>query len=357
MRLALIAPTYERVPPSTYGGTEQVVSLLADELVRRGHDVTLFATGDSRTAARLRSVADHPFRYGDPNGPMHAEYVQLANVQAAFLAAAEGEFDVVHNHAMIEGLALAAFSETPVLTTCHNPYAPETEPIWAAYPWFHHALSWASDLTFPERGRLPPIHHGIDVASFPFSPRGDGYLVFLGRFSPAKGAANAIEAARRAGRTLLLAGKVDRYDADYYAREIEPQIDGDRIRYVGEVDGPEKRELLGGADALLFPIDWDEPFGLVMVESLACGTPIIGTRRASVPELVEDGVTGFVVNDTEGMVDAIGRIGEIDRRACRRDAERRFTVERMTADYERTYARILSASPAPTIRAREGSVA
>jgi glycosyltransferase involved in cell wall biosynthesis len=289
---------------------------------------------------------------------MHAEYVQLANVQAAFLAAAEGTFDIVHNHAMVEGLAFAAFSTTPVLTTCHNPYAPETEAIWQAYPWYHHAMSWASHATFPEPGRLPPIHHGIDVASFPFSDRPPadppgGYLLFLGRFSPTKGAATAIEAARRSGRTLLLAGKVDRHDEAHYTTEIEPRIDGDRIRYMGEVDGDEKRRLLAGADALLFPIDWDEPFGLVIVESLATGTPVIGFRRASVPELIEDGVTGFVVGDEDGMVDAIGRLGSIDRRACRRDAERRFTAQRMTDDYERAYAQVASSSPTKRIRARE----
>ncbi|HEY7737065.1 MAG TPA: glycosyltransferase family 4 protein [Candidatus Limnocylindrales bacterium] len=357
MRIALLAPTYERVPPATYGGTEQIVAVLADELVARGHAVTLFATGDSDTAAHLRSITPRPFRYGDPDGPMHAEYVHLANAQAAFLAAADGEFDIVHNHAMVEGLALAAFSTTPVLTTCHNPYAPETEPIWAAYPWFHHALSWAGDATFPEHGRLPPIHHGIDVASFPFSDRGDGYLVFLGRFSPAKGAATAIEAARRSGRKLLLAGKIDRHDEAHFTSEIQPRIDGDHVRYVGEVDADAKRRLLAGADAVLFPIDWDEPFGLVVVEALASGTPVIGFRRASVPELVEDGVTGFVVADEDGMVDAIERLGSIDRRACRRDAERRFTVRRMTDDYERTYARVAASQPTRPIRAREESLA
>jgi glycosyltransferase involved in cell wall biosynthesis len=357
MRLALIAPTYERVPPVTYGGTELVVALLADALVARGHDVTMFATGDSLTNARLRSIADHPYRYGDPDGLRHAEYVQLANVQAAFLAATETDFDVIHNHAIVEGLTLAAFSRTPVLTTNHLAYVPETEPIWAAYPWYHNALSWASDATFPERGRLPPIHHGLDIASFPFSAQGDGYLVFLGRFSPDKGAAAAIDAAMHAGRRLLIAGKVDQHDAAYFASEIKPRIDGQRVRYVGEVDPEAKRLLLGGADALLFPIDWDEPFGLVMIEALACGTPVIGTRKASVPEVVEDGVSGFVVDDPAALPDAIRRVAEIDRRACRIAAERRFTVARMTADYERTYARVAAGSPWQPIRTLEGSVA
>jgi glycosyltransferase involved in cell wall biosynthesis len=344
MRIAQLAPTYERVPPRTYGGTELIVHLVTEELVARGHQVTLFATGDSVTAATLRSVADAPMRYGESgeSGFSHAEYLQLANAQAAFLAAAEGAFDIVHNHAGVEGMVLAATSQTPVVSTMHNPYAPPTRPIWDAYPWFHHAVSAASAATFPARGALPPILHGIDVASFAFEPDPTGgYLLFLGRFSQAKGPARAIEAARRSRRRLILAGKIDAADADHVQSDIEPFLDGDRVRYVGEVDGPLKRELLAGADALLFPIDWDEPFGLVMVEALSSGTPVIGFRRASVPEVVEDGRTGFVVDDVDGMVDAIGRIAEIDRRACRAAAEERFTTARMVDDVEAMYGTVL----------------
>jgi glycosyltransferase involved in cell wall biosynthesis len=344
LRIAQLAPTYERVPPAAYGGTELVVHLITEELVRRGHEVTLFASGDSLTSARLRSVIPLPFRYGDVvDGLRHAEYLQLANAQACFLAAAEGEFDVVHNHAGIEGLVLGATSQTPVLTTNHNPFVPLTKPIWDAYPWAHHAISAASAATFPSRGALPPIHHGIDVASFPFGARPEGYLLFLGRFSPDKGAGRAIQAARVAGSRLVLAGKVDAADSDYFTKEVEPAIDGDRIRYVGEADADDKRRLLAGADALLFPIDWDEPFGLVMIEALASGTPVIGFRRASVPEIVEDGLTGFVVDDGESMATAIGRLAEIDRHACRREAERRFTVERMVDDYIGHYESIREA--------------
>jgi glycosyltransferase involved in cell wall biosynthesis len=341
LRIAQLAPTYERVPPLTYGGTELVVHLVTEELVRRGHDVTLFASGDSATTARLRSLTPRAFRYGDTSdGLRHAEYVQLANVQACFLAAAEGAFDVVHNHAGIEGLVLAAQSRTPVLTTNHNPFVPHTQPIWDAYPWAHHAISEFSAATFPSRGALPPIHHGIDVASFPFGDEPEGYLLFLGRFTPEKGADRAIEAARAAGKRLLLAGKLDGIDGDHFRAAIEPAIDGDLVRYVGEADASGKRQLLAGADALLFPIDWDEPFGLVMIEALACGTPVIGFRRASVPEIVDDGLTGFVVENVTAMAEAIGRLGTIDRRACRRSAERRFSVERMVDDYERAYGRI-----------------
>jgi glycosyltransferase involved in cell wall biosynthesis len=341
LRIAQLAPTYERVPPAAYGGTELIVHLLTEELVRRGHDVTLFASGDSVTTAALRSVTPLPVRYGDvTDGLRHAEYLQLANAQACFLAAAGGEFDIVHNHAGVEGLVLAAASRTPVLTTNHNPFVPQTQPIWDAYPWAHHAVSAASAATFPSRGALPPIHHGIDVESFSFGPQPEGYLLFLGRFMPDKGAMRAIEAARLADRRLILAGKVDTADVEHFTRDVEPAIDGDRIRYVGEADADTKRRLLAGADALLFPIEWDEPFGLVMIEALASGTPIIGFRRASVPEIVDDGVTGFVVDDVAAMAGAIHRLAELDRRACRQEAERRFTVERMADDYVRHYSMV-----------------
>jgi glycosyltransferase involved in cell wall biosynthesis len=351
MRIAQVAPTYERVPPRTYGGTELIVHLVTEELVARGHDVSLFASGDSMTAATLRSITPEPRRYGEPSpdGIVHAEYVHLANAQAAFLAAADGEFDIVHNHAGIEGLVLATSSRTPVVSTMHNPFVPATQPVWDAYPWFHHAVSAASARTFPSRGAVDPILHGIDVHSFSAQPSGgDGYLLFLGRFSPAKGADRAIEAARRAGRRLVLAGKVDAADADHVRDVIEPAIDGDQIRYVGEADPESKRRLLAGADALLFPIEWDEPFGLVMVEALASATPVIGFDRASVPEIVDDGRTGFVVKDLDAMVDAIGRLDEIDRDACRAAAEARFTVSRMVDDVEAMYERMLDAATAGT---------
>lgn len=342
MRIAQLAPTFERVPPMAYGGTELIVHLLTEELVRRGHDVTLFASGESETRARLRSVTPRAVRYGETvDGLRHPEYLQLANAQACFLEAAGGAFDIVHNHAGVEGLVLAATSATPVLTTNHNPYVPQTRPIWDAYPWAHHAISSASAATFPARGALPPIHHGIDVRSFPFGAEPAGHLAFLGRFSREKGAARAIEAATAAGRRLLLAGKVDPADADYFATEVAPRLDGDRIRYVGEADADAKRRLLAGADALLFPIEWDEPFGLVMIEALSCGTPVIGFRRGSVPEIVDDGISGFVVDDTAAMVAAIARLSDIDRRACRFSAERRFSVARMVDDYERIFATVV----------------
>ena len=347
MRIAQLAPTYERVPPAAYGGTELIVALITDELVRRGHDVTLYASGDSETGAALRSITPRAVRYGDVvDGVRHAEYFQLVNAQTCFVDAARGEFDIVHNHAGIEGLVLAAHSRTPVLTTNHNPFVPQTQPVWDAYRWAHNSLSAASAATFPARGAIDPILHGIDVTSFPFGERPGGDLLFLGRFSPEKGAARAIDAAERAGRRLILAGKVDPADQEHFPGAILPRIDGDRVRYVGEVDGPQKRALLADAPALLFPIEWDEPFGLVMIEALSCGTPVLGLRRASVPEVVEDGVTGFVVDDVDQLAAAIDRIGTIDRRACRRRAEERFGFGRMVDDYERAYATVIETATA-----------
>jgi glycosyltransferase involved in cell wall biosynthesis len=347
MRIAQLAPIYERVPPAAYGGTELVVSLITDELVRRGHDVTLYASGDSVTSARLRSLTPRAVRYGDwSESVRHAEYFQLANAQACFIDAAAGAFDIVHNHAGIEGLVLGATSRTPVLTTNHNPFVPATQPVWDAYPWAHNALSAASAATFPERGAVPPIHHGIDVESFPFGDHPGEDLLFLGRFSPEKGADRAIEAARRSGRRLLLAGKVDSADQEHFTSAIQPRLDGDQIRYVGEADGTLKRELLSTARALLFPIEWDEPFGLVMIEALSCGTPVLGLRRASVPEVVEDGLTGFVVDDLDGLVAAIERVDAIDRRTCRRRAEERFGYGRMVDEYERTFEAVVESATA-----------
>jgi len=299
MRIAQLAPTYERVPPRTYGGTELVVHLLTEELVRRGHDVTLFATGDSLTKARLRSVTAEPVRYGEAtdDGLSHAEYLQLANAQACFLAERRGEFDVIHNHAGIEGMVLAEASATPVVSTMHNPYVPRTRPIWDAYPWFHHAVSAASVATFPARGALPPIHHGIDVASFAVGEP-QGYLLFLGRFSPAKGADRAIEAARLAGRRLILAGKINALLSGRYNAMNRPS---------GGVRA---------ANALFLPENLDAAVPLLNLLREAITPPPVSAALYRAAALIP-GVT--VVADT---TDAIGRHGvavALDGRADRRD--------------------------------------
>jgi glycosyltransferase involved in cell wall biosynthesis len=231
-------------------------------------------------------------------------------------------------------------------------YDPGKASIFAAYPWWHHALSEASARTFPRRGQLPPIHHGIDVASYPFGDRSKGYLFFIGRIVPQKGVEYAVEIARRAGRELRIAGVVQERAAEYGER-ILAMADGRSVRYVGEAGPEEKRTLMSGADALLFPIVWDEPFGLVVIEAFACGTPVLAFANASAPELIESGVTGFLAEagddplapgaGVDQLAAATRSIGDLSRRRCRQEAEQRFTVERMVDHYEATYERVLSA--------------
>jgi glycosyltransferase involved in cell wall biosynthesis len=345
MRIAQLAPTYERVPPAAYGGTELVVHLLTEELVRRGHDVTLFATGDSATSAALRALTPTPVRYGGAGTVRHPEHIHLANAQACFQEAAAGAFDVVHNHAGLEGLVLAATSYTPVITTNHNAFAAGTESVWDAYPWRHVSLSSASAGTFPKKGALAPVHNGIDVDSFPFADNPAGDLLFLGRLSPEKGPDRAIAAARRAGRSIVLAGKIDSLDRPYFDLAVAPLLDDGQARFIGEVDANQKRELLSRSAALLFPIDWDEPFGLVVVEALACGTPVVAFDRGGVREIIEHGETGFVVEDVEAMAEALRHVGALSRRRCRRAAEDLFDVGRMVDDYEARYRETIAAGP------------
>ena len=271
------------------------------------------------------------------------------HVEAGMARAAE--FEIVHNHAGLEGMAAAAHSPVPVLTTHHLVYEPRQRPFFDRYPWAHHALSAAAALTFPTRGQLPPIHHGIDVASYPFNARSEGYLLFLGRIVPEKGVEYAIEIAHRAGRELVIAGVVQAKEAEYGERMLA-MTDGRQIRYVGEAGPEEKRRLLGGADALLFPIVWDEPFGLVVIEAFASGTPVLAFAAGSAPELIEPGQTGYLADPgpdplapgggVDRLASAVALVGGLSRRRCRDEAERRFTVERMVDDYERAYEAVLS---------------
>ncbi|MBI3976910.1 MAG: glycosyltransferase family 4 protein [Chloroflexi bacterium] len=349
MRIAQIAPLIESVPPVGYGGTELIVSLLTDGLVRAGHRVTLFASGDSRTAARLRSVIPRNLRCAGLGGALKGPNVHiyhLLNAVACFEEAAD--FDLIHNHAWVETMIVAALVRTPLLTTLHNLVDEHAARAWDVYPGSYNTTSWSAYCHLPATLRQDPrsrfagfVHHGIDYRSFPFSPRGQGYLLTLNRICPEKGTHEAIAAARRLGRPLVIAGKVDDGDTEYFHSRVEPYVDGQHVRYVGEADAEAKRLLYAGADCLLNPIRWPEPFGLVMIEAMACGTPVVAFDYGAVPEIVAHGRTGFVVRDVDEMVAAVRRVEEIDRRACRRHVEVAFSHERMVADYLDLYEKIL----------------
>ncbi len=365
LRIAQLAPPFVPVPPVKYGGTERVVSLVTEELVRRGHAVTLFASGDSQTAAELVPVVPKALWGEDMS------YTQVGMAMA--LGACYGrarEFDVIHAHLDLAAFPAARLSPTPTVHTLHGRLdLPALQPLYAAYPDMalvsisnnqRRPLRWAS--------WLATVYNGVDVEELRFDPRGGRYLVFLGRISPEKGPARAIRIARRAGAELVIAAReplphtedpVVRQDRDYFEAEVKPLLREPGIHYIGEVDGPTKAELLGGALALLNPIDWEEPFGLNMAEALACGTPVLATRRGSVPEVVEHGETGWIGETEADLVAAVERAGELDRARCRTAAVERFSAAAMVDGYLAAYAAVLGEradrflQPVSAVQARE----
>lgn len=356
MHVALVAPIHESCPPPGYGGIELVVSLLADGLTRRGHRVTLFATGDSVTEAELRwTVPTALRRSGSSEGEALA--AELLHVRAAFEAA--GEFDVIHNHCGYPGIALSSLVRTPTLSTLHGPFTPDNAAFYTAmrdHPYV--AISQAQRRLAPGPLRVVGVvHNGIDTSDYQ-KPIGPGSLVppdqwkrrllFLGRVSPEKGTHLACEVARRCGLPLTIAGKIDAVDREYWEREVLPMVDGCRIQYVGEVGGARKRELLAGAMALLHPVQWPEPFGLVMVEAMACGIPVVALRNGSIPEVVDHGVTGFVCQDTDEMVAAIANLEGLDDRIVRDVCRARFDASAMVSGYLALYHRLLGSRLATT---------
>ncbi|MGI8704138.1 MAG: glycosyltransferase family 4 protein [Candidatus Limnocylindrales bacterium] len=349
LRVAQVAPLFESVPPAAYGGTELMVHLLTEELVRRGHQVTLFASGDSRTSAELR--AGSPFALWSKDGrqlPGH-RVLELTRAHHQRPYVDPGAFDIVHDHSGGPGIAAAvAAGSGRTLVTHHLKFQPELGALLRQFPGRHHAVSRFAAETFPADGQLEPVLHGVEVETFPFREDPDGYLLFLGRFAPEKGAGTAVQVARRSGRRLLLAGRINPSDRESFERDVEPYLDGTLVDYLGEADATQKRALLAGADLLIFPIAWDEPFGLVMIEALSCGTPVLATARASTPEVVDHGVTGMLAGpgdgseaDIEAMLGALPACAAISRQRCRQEALRRFTVARMVDDYERRYATLL----------------
>ena len=337
VRIALLSPLYESVPPQKYGGTERVVSWLADELVRRGHHVTLFASGDSRTRAELVPVVDRALRLGHRGLLLDSYALHLA--AAARVRARAHDFDVIHSS--IDYLAFPAFRDAPVpfVTTMHGrlDIAGLTE-VHGAYPLPVVSISDAQRAALPDAAWVATVYHGLPIEPGPVGPGGGDYVVFLGRISPEKAPDAAIRAARRAGVRLVIAAKIDPADRAYHDEVIAPLLRaGDGVEFIGEVDDAQKVALLRDARALLFPICWPEPFGLVMIEAMACGTPVIARRSGSVPEIVDHGRTGLICDDEDQLVAALHAIDRLDRAACRRAVEQRFSVARMTSDYETLY--------------------
>jgi glycosyltransferase involved in cell wall biosynthesis len=337
MRVALLSPVWFPVPPKLYGGIEWIVHLLAEGLVEAGVDVTLFASGDSRTAAKLESVYAVA-----PSEWIGQTFWELNHAVACFEQAAAGRFDVVHDHSGLLGLALGALSPATVVHTSHGTLEDEVgelyESVCRMAPRAHLiSLTLAQRRPKPDLPWLANCPNALDLDVYPFHVGHDGYLLFLGRMSAEKGAHRAVEVARMAGLPLRIAGKCrEPLERAYFEAYIKPHL-GDGIEYVGEVGHADKVELLQRARATIFPIEWEEPFGLVMIESLACGTPVVATRRGSVPEVLDDGVTGIIVDDYTTMADALPRADALDPHVLRATVRERFTPERMVRDYLTAY--------------------
>jgi glycosyltransferase involved in cell wall biosynthesis len=332
--MAMLAPISWRTPPRHYGPWELVTSLLTEALVARGVDVTLFATKDSVTAGKLSGACPAPYSE-DPT--IDAKVWEMLHVAHVFERA--GEFDLIHNQADFVPLAFSRLVDTPVVTTIHGFSSERILPAFKAYEDHVHYVAISDANRRPDLRYAATIHHGIRMEDFSFDAYGSDDLLFFGRIHPDKGAAEAIAAARRSGRRLVMAGIIQ--DRDYHNEQVAPALDDGSVVYRGPVGGGARAKALGSARALLHLINFDEPFGLSVVEALASGTPVIASNRGSMPELIDHGVTGFLVNSVDEAVEAIGRIGEIHRSACRAAVSARFTVDRMADRYLELYRSLL----------------
>ena len=334
MRIAMLSPIAWRTPPRHYGPWEKMTSLLTEALVERGHDVTLFATKDSQTRATLHAVCDRG--YEEDAGIIPKVY-ECLHISELFDHAEE--FDIIHNHFDFLPLAFAGSTRTPVVTTIHGFSSPGILPVYKKYNKKTFYVSISDADRSPDLDYIGTIHHGIDLKEFEFHPDPGDYLLFFGRFHPDKGAKEAIDIARACGRKLVMAGIIQ--DEEYFREFITPHIDDDTVRYIGSVRPAKKSEVLGRAFAMLHPINFDEPFGLSVIEAMACGTPVIANNRGSMPELIQENLNGFLVSDTESAVHAVGRIGEIDRAFCRKTVKDHFTIEAMAQRYIQVYEQII----------------
>ncbi len=338
MHIAMLSPIAWRTPPRHYGPWESVASLITEGLVSCGHDVTLFATADSQTSGVLHAVCPRGYEEDRSIIPKVWECLHISEL----FEHADG-FDIIHNHFDYLPLTYTGLTTTPVVTTIHGFSSPGILPVFKKYNSKTFYVSISDADRSPDLDYIGTIHHGIDIKQFDFQRAPDDYLLFFGRIHHDKGAREAIEIAEACHKKLILAGIIQ--DQAYYDRYVAPRIDNDKIIYIGSVGPTERSELLGKACALLHPIRFDEPFGLSVIEAMACGTPVIAFNRGSMPELIKTGETGFLVDTVDEAVQAVARIKEIDRATCRRHVERNFTVERMIKEYIQVYELILQEKP------------
>ena len=334
MKIALLSPIAWRTPPRHYGPWERVVSLLAEGLVQKGIDVTLFATGDSQTSARLQYICPFPYEE-DPNiDPKVWEAMHIAH-----LFEQAHKFDLIHNNYDFMPLSYSRLVDTPVLTTIHGFSSSKILPIYREYNRDNYYVSISNADRDPGLDYLATVYHGIDLNEFTLVEQPGDYLLYFGRIHPDKGTADAIKIAHRCGVKLYIAGIIQ--DKDYYNVQVAPHVDNQNIFYLGSVGPVQRKQLLGQAYALLHPIHFDEPFGLSVVESMACGTPVIAFKRGSMPEVIKDGHTGFLVNNADEACEKLDLIRELDRKECYRWVKERFSQERMVDDYIALYEQIL----------------
>jgi glycosyltransferase involved in cell wall biosynthesis len=342
MRIAQIAPLVLPVPPGRYGGTERVIHDLTEGLVSRGHDVTLFASGDSRTSARLQAIVPRALWQAQESDPAAAEFLLHARALRQ-----GGDFDLVHSHTGHLAFPFAARMQAPLVTTLHGRLdTPYLADILRAFPEVHLvSISRAQRSPAPDAHWSANIPHGLPLQDHPFNAEGGHALCFVGRMSAQKGPHVAIDVAIAAGIPIALAGRVDPMDRAFFEAEVRPRLDHPLVEYLGEVEHDEKLRLYSRSRALLFPVDWPEPFGLVMIEAMACGTPVVARPRGSVKEVVQDGVTGILAEDQRCLVEAVKSVHRLDRHACRRHVESSFSLARMIDDYEQLYSRLAMRMP------------
>lgn len=351
MRIAMIAPLAERVPPKKYGGTERLIYSLTEELVRRGHDVTLFATGDSITSAKLNAVLPKSARELKIK-PLYDVNAPTLQVLGRAYAQMDGQFDVIHDHTGYASLPFAEMTKTPVVITMHSPIPPDKLPLYREFRKANLvSISKEIGRDFTELNHLGTVYNGLNMSYYPFSAEHDGYLLYVGRICHDKGTHNAIIAAKRLNLPLIIAAKIEETEAGhrYFRKHVKPYLNS-QIQWIGEIEEEERNKLMSRAMAFLHPAPWREPFGLTLIEAMACGAPVVALKRGAIPEIVEDRKTGFVLDRMDQLIEAIPRVGRIDRAYTREHALNNFNEKRMADGYEAIYKKVIENALTPGLK-------